>query len=1695
MNLTIRAKLLGLFAALAVLPVAIIGIASYRNSIDAVESMVAGRATDRVTEAVEQLDLRWARTDAELGLLTRNGDIQAFYDQMLDDGADSSGQLQQRLDSFFGDFLKGAGKNYAGIGYYDLTGELVMQYGGGGTTGRATESESPDAGSSSMPARVSLADDPLPPATVITAPNANSLLRFGRWITPFGGTERRGYLVADLHLDRWLEDSPLTRGTPGDEVLTLVDRSTGRILEHPDVSVVDQRLDAAYPGLSAVAEEDSLVHQQTGEWLAISDASSADAPWAVVHVTRLGAFTGPVRDAGMLNLGIALGSILLALILLPFTVGRIAGAIRRVTEGAEAIAAGDLDQRIDVDATDETGLLAGAFNRMAASLKKTLSELRTLTAELEDRVRQRTADLEEANAQLTASQRAAEIERELERVRTAVAAMESSGDLGVVISQVFTSLESLDAGCRDVGINVFDEETGLVQQRTHLLPDHPPISIDIYSRHELSAQWLDHWRAGEIWCRSHSGEQLRNAFATLDEAVLEEVRAAAEVLDVSVDESDPQIAPEGASIVDIPFTQGTLAANRVGMDAFSDDDIALLERFTEVFALGYRRHLDLLAAEQRARDAEVEHALERVRTKIAGMQSSTDLSGVTCQVQDELHAIDVEIDGIGINLIQKEGDDLRVSSFGPDPEVGHTYNESDELQHIIPLFKHWREGSVWHRFWSIDHRRSIFRQWVAVKKLRASEAEVEEHLREISEGLTVVDVPFIEGTLAINRREDRPFSDDDIALLQRFTEVFALGYRRHLDLLAAEQRARDAEVERSLERVRTKIAGMQTSTDLSNVSAQIQTELSENGVEASGISINIARNDQVISYGPGDHPDVPREAVRTGFSKASAGPLTAPFFEHWREGRVWHRFWSVEDNRKRLRDHLEATDRLAEEDRIEEWIQQRAPDGLTIVDVPFTEGTLAINRPGDQPYSDDDISLLRRFTEVFALGYRRHLDLLAAEERARQAERSRAHQHVRTVVSSMSTAEDIERVVSVLEQELRGLGVTFDAVGVNVVNDGETGFRRSWTSSGTADGPSVSQVQHQEPETGSNIGALIKRWRSGQTWHRERSEDFPGQAGWVVDVPFQYGTLAMNRHVGDDPKAFTDDDIGVLQGFADVVSHGYTRFLDFHRLEAQNKALEEANEQIQEANRLKSEFLANMSHELRTPMNAIVGFSKIVYRKAKGQLDERQVDNLERVLHSSETLMYLINDILDLSKIEAGRLEIQAEPFNLHDLLISTAGTITPMLRKGVNVVTDVADGPSVIHSDPARVQQIVHNLLNNAAKFTEKGSVSLTLRQAKGDLIEIDVTDTGIGIPEEKIAAIFEEFIQADGTTTRKYGGTGLGLSISRRLSELLGGDIRVVSAVGEGSTFTVSLPIRMSEAGSAEPGASADSSDASGGSSDAGNVGDAGDGANSLAAGGDRANTESAEATSGAEAAPRRLVLAIDDDPNVISLIAQELEEDGYRVIGAERALEGIQKAHDLKPHAITLDIMMPGMDGFEAVSRLKSDPSTADIPVIILSIIDNKEMGYRLGADEYLVKPIDRDALTRVLHKYEGHGRRVLVCDDDPIVIELTRQLLEDDGWTVRAAGNGQEALDEIGRERPDVLLLDLMMPVMDGFETLSRLRADETTTDLPIIIITAKDLAGSELDELRANTSRVIEKNGLDRDRILRELRESMRTVRS
>jgi CheY-like chemotaxis protein len=347
-----------------------------------------------------------------------------------------------------------------------------------------------------------------------------------------------------------------------------------------------------------------------------------------------------------------------------------------------------------------------------------------------------------------------------------------------------------------------------------------------------------------------------------------------------------------------------------------------------------------------------------------------------------------------------------------------------------------------------------------------------------------------------------------------------------------------------------------------------------------------------------------------------------------------------------------------------------------------------------------------------------------------------------------------------------------------------------------------------------------------------------------------------------------------------------------------------------------------------------------------------------------------------------------------------------------------------------------------------------LTARHRDGE-VAIAVADTGIGMPEEALELIFEEFRQVDSTAAREYGGTGLGLSISRHLSRLMGGDITVESTVGVGSTFTVRIPARY---------------------------------AGAQAAGWAIAAPPYEEQA--AQPENSKLVLAIDDDPNVIYLLRENLTEAGYHVVAAASGSEGLLKARELRPFAITLDILMPHTDGWQVLHELKTDDATRDIPIIVLSVVDQKELGYRLGAFDYLMKPIDREVLLAALARISPQRGRLLIVDDDPQVVDLMRQFLEDEDYDIEAAMDGQEALEAIARQRPDVIFLDLLMPRLDGFGVIEQLRIDPDHRDIPIIVLTAKTLSEAERTLLQQSVFKVIEKRGMEPDALLREIRSAL-----
>jgi CheY-like chemotaxis protein len=379
------------------------------------------------------------------------------------------------------------------------------------------------------------------------------------------------------------------------------------------------------------------------------------------------------------------------------------------------------------------------------------------------------------------------------------------------------------------------------------------------------------------------------------------------------------------------------------------------------------------------------------------------------------------------------------------------------------------------------------------------------------------------------------------------------------------------------------------------------------------------------------------------------------------------------------------------------------------------------------------------------------------------------------------------------------------------------------------------------------------------------------------------------------------------------------------------------------------------------------------------------------------------------------------------------------------------------MHSDQEKIHRILLNLLSNAAKFTHAGSIKVTAKR-DGEMATLIVEDTGIGIAEENLHKVFEEFQQADNTTTRQYGGTGLGLSISRSLAQLLGGDLTVSSVEGKGSAFQLTIPINL---GKLSPGTNE----------------------------GEPQRVEAQKAI----AIDKRVVLVIDDQPEMFHILEQNLEESGYQVIGASSGEEGLEKARSLHPYAITLDIMMPQKDGWQVLYELKNDSVTKDIPVILLTIVDNKAMGFRLGASDYLVKPLNEksvlEALDRLAKSNGGvRPRKLLVVDDDPKVIDLVQQMLEGEDFVIETAKDGREALTHAEASKPDVILLDLIMPKLDGFEFIEEIHKITKLRNIPIIVLTAKSLTGDEQSQLQKSVAAIVKKQGLEGEILIHEIQK-------
>ncbi len=510
------------------------------------------------------------------------------------------------------------------------------------------------------------------------------------------------------------------------------------------------------------------------------------------------------------------------------------------------------------------------------------------------------------------------------------------------------------------------------------------------------------------------------------------------------------------------------------------------------------------------------------------------------------------------------------------------------------------------------------------------------------------------------------------------------------------------------------------------------------------------------------------------------------------------------------------------------------------------------------------------------------------------------------------------------------------------------------------------------------------------------------------------------------------------------------------------KIADEARERAEDANRTKSEFLANMSHELRTPLNAIIGYSEILEEDAEDNGQKELTRDLQKIRNAGKHLLNLINDVLDLAKIESGKMSLYFESFDIAKLAQEVVNTVQPVCTKNNNkIILDCASNVGLMRSDLTKVQQSLFNLLSNASKFTHAGHIKLSITKEVskksngqgGKIISFKVSDTGIGMKPEQLKKLFQAFSQADNSTTRKYGGTGLGLAITKQFTTMMKGEIMVESEYGKGSTFTLNLPQIAQQF------------------------------EEDIASNIDETITPSGIFNSHYT----KTVLVIDDNHNDRRFLHRYLTGEGYNVALATNGQQGLQMALEIVPDLITLDVMMPEMDGWETLVRLKNNPKLAHIPVVMSSIIEDRHLAQTLGAVDYLIKPVDKQRLVNVLDKHITRNEGcILVVEDDKDSREMLCRILMQEGWSVQPAANGLKAIECIKAEQPLLILLDLMMPEMDGFEVIKTVRHNPDWYNIPIIVVTAMDLTTVEHSLLAEQVTNIFQKGKYNKQQLITEV---------
>jgi len=755
---------------------------------------------------------------------------------------------------------------------------------------------------------------------------------------------------------------------------------------------------------------------------------------------------------------------------------------------------------------------------------------------------------------------------------------------------------------------------------------------------------------------------------------------------------------------------------------------------------------------------------------------------------------------------------------------------------------------------------------------------------------------------------------------------------------------------------------------------------------------------------------------------------------------------------------IHITDVAADPDYALPEVQGRA-HFRTLLGVPLLRegtpiGVIVLMRRHSRAFDQSEIELVTTFADQAVIALENMRLFNEVQERTQALSRSIDELRALGEVSqTVNSTLDLETVLSAIVSKATQLSGT-EAGTIYVVSGARQEHQLRATYGMTES--LIDAVKDQHAEISKALTLAIERRQPLQTPDLRIdppsvSRDVMLQAGYharlvvpLLAADRLVGALVVRRQAaGEFPK----NTIELLETFAAQSALAIQNARLFSELEEKGRQLEAASQH-------KSQFLANMSHELRTPLNAIIGVTEMLREDAADLKREDEFEPLDRVLRAGRHLLALINDILDLSKIEAGKMEVHIEEFGIAPLIDDAIKTVETLAAKNGNrLVVDCPPAIGVMQADQTRVRQALLNLLSNANKFTENGTVTVRAephQEAGRDWITIAVSDTGIGMTPAQMGKLFQDFSQADSSTTRKYGGTGLGLAISRRFCQLMDGDITVESVLGRGSTFTIRLPAFV--------------------------IGDA------------TAAVHQASPAPTFRTGPGNapLILIIDDDATVRDVIGRFLEREGFSVVKADGGKEGLRLARELRPAAVTLDIMMPDIDGWTVLAAIKGDPELVDLPVVLMTIVDEKNRGYALGAAEYLVKPIDRKKLFDVLRTLCGSaGRPILMVDDDDVGRRQMRAALEQQGWSVIEAGDGRAALTRLSEAQPAVIILDLMMPQMDGFEFLEEKRRKAEWRDIPVVVVTAKELTDADRLRLNGGVERIILKT--NRDDMLHEVR--------